>query len=111
MTLVLTAAIHCCFRERTRGFATPNLVLARSATAANMDPIMKNNSQRKLGPQTRAIHAGEPNRRGVNGPIVTEIIRSSTFSFSSTAQMKLLAECWSKTYIYTRYCNAYLAVS
>jgi len=37
-----------------------------------------------LGPQTRAILGGEPNRRGVNGPIVTEIIRSSTFTFSST---------------------------
>src|SRR5260370_512148 len=68
-----------------------------------MDPIMKNTSQRKLGPQTGAIHAGDPNRRGVNGPIVTEIIRSSTFTFSSTEEMKLWAEGKNKAYIYSRY--------
>ena len=72
---------------------------------------MKNNSQRKLGPQTRAIHAGEPNRRGVNGPIVTEIIRSSTFTFSSTEEMKLWAEGKNKAYIYTRYGNPTLSVA
>src|SRR3989449_11777009 len=76
-----------------------------------MDAIMKNNSQRKLGPQTRAIHAGEPNRRGVNGPIVTEIVRSSTFTFSSTEEMKLWAEGKNKAYIYTRYGNPTLSVA
>src|SRR2546425_7036275 len=76
-----------------------------------MDAIMKNNSQRKLGPQTRAIHAGEPNRRGVNGQIVTEIIRSSTFTFSSTEEMKLWAEGKNKAYIYTRYGNPTLSVA
>jgi hypothetical protein len=60
------------------------LVLARTSVAAKMDSIMRNKSARQPGPQTRAIHGGEPNRRGVNGPIVTEIIRSSTFTFSST---------------------------
>ncbi len=63
------------------------------------------------GPQTRAIHAGEPNRRGVNGPIVTEIIRSSTFTFSSTEEMKLWAEGKNKAYIYTRYGNPTLSVA
>src|SRR5438876_6162156 len=72
---------------------------------------MKNKAQRKLGPQTRAIHAGEPNRRGVNGPIVTEIIRSSTFTFSSTEEMKLWAEGKNKAYIYTRYGNPTLSVA
>jgi len=72
---------------------------------------MKNESQHKLGPQTRAIHGGEPNRRGVNGPIVTEIIRSSTFTFSSTEEMKLWAEGKNKAYIYTRYGNPTLSVA
>ena len=53
---------------------------------------MKTSKLTKLGPQTQAIHGGEPNRRGVNGPIVTEIIRSSTFTFSSTEEMKLWAQ-------------------
>jgi methionine-gamma-lyase len=64
-----------------------------------------------FGPQTRAIHGGEPNRRGVNGPIVTEIIRSSTFTFSSTEEMKLWAEGKNKAYIYTRYGNPTLTVA
>src|SRR5713226_9441884 len=76
-----------------------------------MVSIMKNKSARKLGPQTKAIHGGEPNRRGVNGPIVTEIIRSSTFTFSSTEEMKLWAEGKNKAYIYTRYGNPTLAVA
>ena len=76
-----------------------------------MVSIMKNKSARKLGPQTKAIHGGEPNRRGVNGPIVTEIIRSSTFTFSSTEEMKLWAEGKNKAYIYTRYGNPTLAIA
>jgi methionine-gamma-lyase len=72
---------------------------------------MKNNKRSKLGPQTTAIHGGEPNRRGVNGPIVTEIIRSSTFTFSSTEEMKLWAEGKNKAYIYTRYGNPTLTVA
>jgi methionine-gamma-lyase len=72
---------------------------------------MKNTSSRTLGPQTRAIHGGEPNRRGVNGPIVTEIVRSSTFTFSSTEEMKLWAEGKNKAYIYTRYGNPTLTVA
>jgi methionine-gamma-lyase len=76
-----------------------------------MERIMKNKSARQPGSQTRAIHGGEPNRRGVNGPIVTEIIRSSTFTFSSTEEMKLWAEGKNKAYIYTRYGNPTLAVA
>jgi len=88
-----------------------NLVLAGSKTFAKMVGIMKDKSTRKLGPQTQAIHGGEPNRRGVNGPIVTEIIRSSTFTFSSTEEMKLWAEGKNKAYIYTRYGNPTLTVA
>lgn len=76
-----------------------------------MMDMMKNKSARKPGPQTIAIHGGEPNRRGVNGPIVTEIIRSSTFTFSSTEEMKLWAEGKNKAYIYTRYGNPTLTVA
>jgi len=72
---------------------------------------MKTNKLANYGPQTKAIHGGEPNRRGVNGPIVTEIIRSSTFTFSSTEEMKLWAEGKNKVYIYTRYGNPTLTVA
>src|SRR5437588_8045488 len=72
---------------------------------------MKTSKPAKLGPQTQAIHGGEPNRRGVNGPIVTEIIRSSTFTFSSTEEMKLWAEGKSDAYIYTRYGNPTLSIA
>ncbi len=86
-------------------------MLACNRTIAKIIGVMKNKSARKLGPQTRAIHGGEPNRRGVNGPIVTEIIRSSTFTFSSTEEMKLWAEGKNKAYIYTRYGNPTLTVA
>src|SRR5882724_9041754 len=72
---------------------------------------MKTNKLANYGPQTKAIHGGEPNRRGVNGPIVTEIIRSSTFTFSSTEEMKLWAEGKNKAYIYTLYGNPTLTVA
>jgi methionine-gamma-lyase len=87
------------------------LVLVRTGVAAKMESIMKNKSAHQPGSQTRAIHGGEPNRRGVNGPIVTEIVRSSTFTFSSTEEMKLWAEGKNKAYIYTRYGNPTLNVA
>ena len=65
----------------------------------------------KLGPQTRAVHSGEPERHGVNGPVVTEIIRTSTFTFSNTEEMKEWAEGKNKAYIYTRYGNPTLSVA
>ncbi|HET8925314.1 MAG TPA: aminotransferase class I/II-fold pyridoxal phosphate-dependent enzyme [Candidatus Acidoferrum sp.] len=73
--------------------------------------MKKSKFAHRFGPQTTAIHAGEPARHGVNGPIVTEIIRSSTFTFSSTAEMKLWAEGKNKAYIYTRYGNPTLTVA
>jgi len=72
---------------------------------------MKSNKPANHGPQATAIHGGEPNRRGVNGPIVTEIIRSSTFTFSSTEEIKRWAEGKNKAYIYTRYGNPTLSVA
>ena len=71
----------------------------------------KARSPSKLGPQTKAVHSGEPERHGVNGPVVTEIIRTSTFTFSSTEEMKGWAEGKNKAYIYTRYGNPTLSVA
>ncbi|HEY2544817.1 MAG TPA: aminotransferase class I/II-fold pyridoxal phosphate-dependent enzyme, partial [Candidatus Acidoferrum sp.] len=65
----------------------------------------------KCGPQTTAIHGGEPQRHGVGAPVGTPICRTSTFTFSSTAEMKLWAEGKSKAYIYSRYGNPTLAVA
>jgi len=67
--------------------------------------------QRQAGARTLAIHAGEPRRHGVGAPVVTEICRSSTFTFSSTAEMKRWAEGKSDAYIYTRYGNPTLHVA
>src|ERR1700732_2259952 len=76
-----------------------------------MDPPMKNKTWQQLGAQTRAIHAGEGVRHGVGAPVGQEVCRSSTFTFSSTAEMKLWAEGKSKAYIYTRYGNPTLTVA
>jgi cystathionine beta-lyase/cystathionine gamma-synthase len=74
---------------------------------------MKNKSKSNsssLGPQTLAIHAGEGVRHGVGVPVGAPICRTSTFTFASTAEMKLWAEGKSKAYIYTRYGNPSLAI-
>jgi methionine-gamma-lyase len=59
---------------------------------------------------TRAIHGGEI-KHGMNAPVTTPITRTSTFAFSSTAEMKRWAEGRSKAYIYTRYGNPTLTVA
>ncbi|MHB8754764.1 MAG: trans-sulfuration enzyme family protein [Candidatus Acidiferrales bacterium] len=59
---------------------------------------------------TIAIHSGEP-KHGRSGPVAPEIVRSSTFTFSSTAEMKRWAEGKSSAYIYTRYGNPTLAIA
>ena len=92
------------------------LVLAGLKCASKMDFLMKNkpahkDDAQKLGPQTTAIHGGEPPRHGVGAPVGTPICRTSTFTFSSTAEMKLWAEGKSKAYIYTRYGNPTLAIA
>src|SRR5215813_13751757 len=65
----------------------------------------------KSGPQTVAIHAGEPSRHGVNTGVGTSIYRTSNFTFSSTQEMKEWAEGKNTAYIYTRYGNPTLAVA
>src|SRR5215831_930716 len=63
------------------------------------------------GPQTMAIHAGEPGRHGVGVGVGPAISRTSTFTFSSTEEMKRWAEGKSSAYIYTRYGNPTLAIA
>jgi methionine-gamma-lyase len=70
---------------------------------------MKKPAQR-WGDSTQAIHGGE-DRHGVGAPVATPIARTSTFTFSSTAEMKRWAEGKSSAYIYTRYGNPTLAVA
>jgi methionine-gamma-lyase len=59
---------------------------------------------------TRAIHGGEV-KTGRNAPVTVPVVRSSNFTFASTAEMKRWAEGKSKAYIYTRYGNPTLAVA
>jgi methionine-gamma-lyase len=68
-------------------------------------------SSRPLGAQTLAIHAGEPNKHGVGASVGPDICRTSTFTFSSSEEMKLWAEGKSSAYIYTRYGNPTLSVA
>jgi methionine-gamma-lyase len=92
------------------------LVLDGEDGAATIEGIMKStpsqqpNPSQKLGPQTRAVHAGEVQRHGVAASVGGEISRTSTFTFSSTEEMKLWAEGKSSAYIYTRYGNPTLSV-
>src|SRR5487761_284059 len=69
-----------------------------------------NKSTQPWADATTAIHRGEP-KHGRSGPVAPEIVRSSTFTFSSTAEMKRWAEGKSSAYIYTRYGNPTLAIA
>jgi cystathionine beta-lyase/cystathionine gamma-synthase len=62
-------------------------------------------------PQTRAIHAGEPSRHGVDAPVNFPVVRSSTFALNSTEELKRWAEGKSKAYMYTRDGNPTLTVA
>jgi cystathionine beta-lyase/cystathionine gamma-synthase len=70
---------------------------------------MEKNARSFYGPQTRAIHAGEPHRHGVGEPVTSAIVRSSTFTLASTEELKLWAEGKSKAFMYTRDGNPTLA--
>ena len=71
----------------------------------------KKKSSQAWGPQTQAIHAGEPNRHGVGVGVGPAISRTSTFTFSSTEEMKRWAEGKSSAFIYTRYGNPTLSIA
>ena len=70
----------------------------------------RNKSTQPWADATIAIQRGE-SKHGRSGPVAPEIIRSSTFTFSSTAEMKRWAEGKSSAYIYTRYGNPTLAIA
>lgn len=72
---------------------------------------MKKFKQSQLRPQTRAIHAGEPSRHGVNAPVTSPVVRSSTFSLSSADELKRWAEGDSNVFMYTRDGNPTLATA
>jgi methionine-gamma-lyase len=92
-----------------------NLVLGRSKFVSQNGRTMKTSKtsrpRQNAGPRTLAIHAGEPRKHGVGAAVGTEICRSSTFTFSSTAEMKRWAEGKSRAYIYTRYGNPTLSLA
>jgi cystathionine beta-lyase/cystathionine gamma-synthase len=72
---------------------------------------MKKIAHSQYRPQTRAIHSGEPPRHGVGAPVTSPIVRSSTFTLSSTEQLKLWAEGNRKEFMYTRDGNPTLAMA
>jgi methionine-gamma-lyase len=72
---------------------------------------MRKNGLRSHGPQTACVHAGEPDRHKTNGPVSTPVVRTSSFAFSSTAELKRWLEGKSSAYMYTRYGNPTVAVA
>ena len=87
------------------------MALAPFRAKTNNRSTMKSSSTRKWGPQTSAVHSGEPNRHGVGVAVGTDICRTSTFTLASSAEMKRWAEGKSEAYIYTRYGNPTQAVA
>ncbi len=72
---------------------------------------MKKPAAPQYHPQTRAIHAGEPQRHGVGAPVTSAIVRSSTFTLASSEELKLWAEGKSNAFMYTRDGNPTLAMA
>jgi methionine-gamma-lyase len=72
---------------------------------------MKSTVRFQHRPQTRAIHAGEPVRHGVGAPVTSAIVRSSTFTLSSSEELKRWAEGKSKAFMYTRDGNPTLTMA
>src|SRR6516225_3532773 len=94
------AALERCRRRQIGG--------CRRGRASQNNRPMRNETN--LRPQTRAIHAGEPPRHGVDVPVNPGIVRSSTFTFASSREIQRWAEGKSKAYIYSRYGNPTLTV-
>jgi methionine-gamma-lyase len=84
---------------------------SRGTTTSPSTNSRTNTNGRTRGAQTNAVHAGEENKHGVGVSVGTPIARTSTFTFSSTQEMKLWAEGKSQAYIYTRYGNPTLTVA
>jgi methionine-gamma-lyase len=71
---------------------------------------MKKNSAKAWRDATKAIHVAEE-KHGVSAPVAGPIVRTSTFTFPNSEEMKRWAEGRSKAYIYTRYGNPTLSVA
>jgi methionine-gamma-lyase len=72
---------------------------------------MRNNAVASQGPQTASVHGGEPDRHTANRPVSTPVVRTSSFTFSSTAELKRWVDGKSRAYMYTRYGNPTVAVA
>jgi len=71
---------------------------------------MAKQSNSRYSDSTLAVHGGESKHR-ISGPVATPIVRTSNFTFASTAEMKRHAEGKSKAYLYTRHGNPTLSVA
>ncbi len=71
---------------------------------------MKSSTSKRPRSATLAVHAGEENH-GRNAPVSPPIVRTSTFVFANTRELKRYAQGKSKAYMYTRYGNPTLAVA
>jgi len=72
--------------------------------------MKKTKKTRRLADATIAIHAGQEKFQQ-SGPVGTAISRTSSFTFSSSEEMKRWAEGKSSAYMYSRYANPTLAVA
>ena len=72
--------------------------------------MKKRKKTRRLADATIAIHAGQEKFQQ-SGPVGTAISRTSSFTFSSSEEMKRWAEGKSSAYMYSRYANPTLAVA
>src|SRR5271167_3382927 len=72
--------------------------------------MKKSPKTKRAGDSTLAIHAGQ-NKFRTAGAVGVDICRTSTFTFSSTEEMKRWAEGKSSAYIYTRYGNPTLSIA
>jgi methionine-gamma-lyase len=110
------APIWCLLRQNGvpswfESFSDGFEILPAISDGQTMKPKSYRQASSKFGAQTTAVHAGEKSRHGVGAAVGTEICRTSTFTFSSTEEMKRWAEGKSSAYIYTRYGNPTLAVA
>lgn len=71
---------------------------------------MKKSTRKPLGDSTLSLHAGE-NRFHVSAPVTTPIVRTTTFTFADSNEMRLWSEGKSRAYMYTRYANPTLRVA
>jgi methionine-gamma-lyase len=72
--------------------------------------MKKSRKTKRLGDATLALHAGQDTFHKA-ASVGVDICRTSTFTFSSTEEMKRWAEGKSSAYIYTRYGNPTLSIA